>query len=731
MRHSTFAAAIAVATLGSLDCDHSPTTPRLDQLALEVVSGDGQTAVVGTQLAPLIVKVTSGGNPVVQQVLNFRVVSGGGSVFGGAELTDNDGIAQELWTLGTNASQPQKVEVRAVESSTGAEKVFGTFSATAIADKAESLFAAAGNYQTAIAGNAVPIPPAVEVTDQYGNPISGISVTFNIASGGGSITAPTTVITGVSGAAAAGGWTIGTTAGANTLTAQSIGLAGSPVTFTALATNGTAARLVAATRQFAGPVGTVLAAGPVLRAVDANGNGVANVAVTFSVLSGGGSLDGVTSLTTLTDPTGAASAAWTLGTTVRSNTIQATAQGLQGSPIVFTAMALAGPAAQIAIQAGNNQTAPPATAVATSPAVLVSDQYNNPVSGVAVAFAVGSGGGSLTGGNQTTDAAGIATVGSWTLGQSAGPNTLMATSNGLAGSPLVFNATATQPTWTTKTSMLTATSGAGFGVIGGKIYFAGGQVANNCAPIQTLEVYDPASDSWTTGAPMPTARWYSAGGVVNGMLYVVGGEGGGCPGPTFQTVEAYDPVANSWTTKAPMPTARYGVAVGVVNGILYAVGGAAHSPSFNTLEAYDPVTNTWMTRASMPTARVYPTVAVVNGILYAIGGLDNSGNYVATVEAYDPGANTWTTRASMPTIRAGSVSGVVQGMIYVAGGYNTAAFLSVVERYDPTSNVWTTQTPMPTVRALSMSGVVNNAVYVVGGQIPGPIFLTTNEAYQP
>ena len=132
MRHRTLAAAaVATVMLGLLSCDSSPLAPRLDQLSLEVVSGNGQTGVVGSEVAPLIVKVTSGGNPVPGQVLNFRVVSGNGSIYGGTELTDDHGIAQEIWTLGTDASAPQRVEVRAVESSTGAQKVFGTFTATA------------------------------------------------------------------------------------------------------------------------------------------------------------------------------------------------------------------------------------------------------------------------------------------------------------------------------------------------------------------------------------------------------------------------------------------------------------------------------------------------------------------------------------------------------------------------------------------------------------------------
>ena len=75
--------------------------------------------------------------------------------------------------------------------------------------------------------------------------------------------------------------------------------------------------------------------------------------------------------------------------------------------------------------------------------MLVTDAYNNPVSGVAVTFAVASGGGSVTGASATTNASGIATVGSWTLGTTAGANTLTATSAGLTGSPVTFTATGT------------------------------------------------------------------------------------------------------------------------------------------------------------------------------------------------------------------------------------------------------------------------------------------------
>jgi PKD repeat protein/N-acetylneuraminic acid mutarotase len=278
--------------------------------------------------------------------------------------------------------------------------------------------------------------------------------------------------------------------------------------------------------------------------------------------------------------------------------------------------------------------------------------------------------------------------------------------------------------------MPTATSGAAFGVIGGKVLLAGGQVANNCAPTQTLRIYDPASDTWTTGAPMPTARWYGAAGVLNGLLYVVGGEGGGCPGPTFHTVEAYDPVTNTWLTKAPMPTARYYLGVGVVDGILYTVGGADHSGIFHTVEAYDPVANTWTTKAPMPTARYALTVAVADGILYAIGG-DDCCSQTATVEAYNPVTNTWTTRASLPMALANALGGVVQGTIYVAGGTTGLAFVNTLQQYDPATDTWTSLSPMTTARIDLMGGLVNDTFYAMGGDQPGPTFLATNEAFTP
>src|SRR5205823_312457 len=102
----------------------------------------------------------------------------------------------------------------------------------------------------------------------------------------------------------------------------------------------------------------------------------------------------------------------------------------------------AGAAAAIAANSPTSQTAPAGTAVGSPPSVIVKDANGNPVAGVAVTFAVAPGNGTITGGSQTTNGSGIATVGSWTLSATAGSNTLTATTTALTGRPVTFTLTA-------------------------------------------------------------------------------------------------------------------------------------------------------------------------------------------------------------------------------------------------------------------------------------------------
>jgi hypothetical protein len=93
----------------------------------------------------------------------------------------------------------------------------------------------AGDGQAGTPGQAVTIRPAVAVKDATGNGVAGVPVTFEVVSGGGSITGGSTT-TNSSGIAEVGSWTLGS-AGPNVLraTAGGSGISGNPADFTVTA----------------------------------------------------------------------------------------------------------------------------------------------------------------------------------------------------------------------------------------------------------------------------------------------------------------------------------------------------------------------------------------------------------------------------------------------------------------------------------------------------------------
>jgi adhesin/invasin len=109
--------------------------------------------------------------------------------------------------------------------------VSGSF--TVSAASASTIAVNDGDSQSATAGTAVTTPPSVIVKDQFGNVVSGVSVTFAVGLGGGTVVPTTAITTDAGGIARVTSWTLGSTPGANTLTATSGSLSGSPVTFNA------------------------------------------------------------------------------------------------------------------------------------------------------------------------------------------------------------------------------------------------------------------------------------------------------------------------------------------------------------------------------------------------------------------------------------------------------------------------------------------------------------------
>jgi hypothetical protein len=205
-----------------------------------------------------------------------------------------------------------------------------TITATAVAGTGVSLRTSGQQGFLALVGQAVAPMPAVQVLDAFNNPVSGVSVTFAVAQGGGSATG-TAASTNASGIAQVGSWTLGPVAGLNLLTAHIA--TGSTVSFTAQALTSSPVLTAASPLNQAGFLSFQVPTVPRVRVTDAIGNPLTGVPVTFALTAGDGEVLGGTATS---DATGVASPGdWRIGSG-GSSTVTATS-GLGALPLSFTA----------------------------------------------------------------------------------------------------------------------------------------------------------------------------------------------------------------------------------------------------------------------------------------------------------------------------------------------------------------------------------------------------------
>jgi hypothetical protein len=315
------------ARLAGASASFTATSTPTGAGAIAIAAGDAQSALVGTAVAtaPSVLVTDGQGNPIPNVGVTFAVTQGNGSLTGATPTTDGNGIATVgSWTLGPT------VGLNALSATvTGLTPVQFVALGTG-AGGATTMTVSTGNGQTALAGTAVPIAPAVLLTDTAGAPVAGATVFFTVTSGGGTVTGDTAT-SGASGVAAAGSWTLGTP-GLNELTASAAGLP--DVVFQATGTVGAAYAVVKISGDAqSADAGTALPQPLTVEVQDSVGNPVANVAVAWSTLNGS-----ITPATGNTDAAGQAQASWTLGTNALTQTATGTVTGL--TPVVFSATAV-------------------------------------------------------------------------------------------------------------------------------------------------------------------------------------------------------------------------------------------------------------------------------------------------------------------------------------------------------------------------------------------------------
>jgi glucose/arabinose dehydrogenase len=260
-----------------------------------------------------------------------------------------------------------------------------------------------------------------------GQPVSGATVAFTPTAGSGNVQF-TSATTAANGIASSGTWTLGLQVGTHRLTVTSVG-ATAPLAITATARHNAPIRTSAAAgASQTAPVNTVVSVAPAMRITDRHSNPVPGLTVTFLILEGGGAITGAT--TAMTDATGVATVSgWRLGATPGLNRLRGEYPGIP--PVEFAATGTAVGMDSMTIFEGNLQTANVSAPVAIRPAVRIVDGQNQPIAGRQVTFAAVAGGGTVTMGTVSTDSMGVARVGEWRLGATAGTNRLRATSGTL------------------------------------------------------------------------------------------------------------------------------------------------------------------------------------------------------------------------------------------------------------------------------------------------------------
>ena len=424
-------------TLAGSPVTFSATARSLVATKLAIAAQPGN-AIAGAVIGPVtVVAQTATGDTATSFTGAIALTLSGGSagaVLGGTATANAVGGVATFTNLKVNKSGTAYSLVAASGGISSATT--NTFDIAAGAASKLSFTAQPSTYPAG-----VPLGDlAVTASDQFDNtatPFTGLVTIALSANPGGSTLSGTTSANAVAGIASFGSLTLNRVGTGYSLSASATGLTSAlSGSFNVLA--GTAATLatVAGTGQRAN-INSALPLPITVQVQDAAGNGVPGTTVTFAVTVGGGS---VSNASGVSDDAGNVSTRWTLGATVGTQAITATAAGLANSPSTIRATATSGTggSGSMTVFGGNNQFALANAAVLTPPSVIVKDASNNPVSGVAVTF-VASGASSISGSpTVTTGSTGIAAVGGWTLG-GAGSFTLTASAPGYSN--VVFTGT--------------------------------------------------------------------------------------------------------------------------------------------------------------------------------------------------------------------------------------------------------------------------------------------------
>ncbi len=297
----------------------------------------------------------------------------------------------------------------------------------------------------------------------------------------------------------------------------------------------------------------------------------------------------------------------------------------------------------------------------------------------------------------------------------------------------------------------------------GQVLIAGGE--NSTAGIlNSVDLYNPATNSFAPAASLPTMNIARFGAkavlLSNGKVLIAGGEGTSAGNTTpLDSVELYDPATNSFAAAVSLPTMNElrDASTGTLlsNGKVLIAGGFEGSLNVGTIisdsvDLYDPITNSFAPAASLPTmnaaragaaATLLPSgeVLIAGGLSQEISPPPNSSTTLASVDLYDSVTNTFAPSTSTPVMnqaRAGATAtSLDSGLVLIAGGADNSSILASVELYDPANNSFAPAASTPVMNQARTGAtatlLINGKVLIAGGTEVSSGALSSTELYTP
>ncbi|MFI5933094.1 S8 family serine peptidase [Actinoplanes sp. NPDC051494] len=228
-------------------------------------------------------------------------------------------------------------------------------------------------------------------------------------------------------------------------------------------------------------------------------------------------------------------------------------------------------------------------------------------------------------------------------------------------------------TWSGLPDLPTGRGKPSVAAVDGKIYLLGGwSLADDGAPVPSVDVFDIASGSWTTlsGVTNTKARAASGTAVVGGKIYLIGGcVSGTCTASA--DVVVFDPATASFSDTTAYPHAVSWAGCGAIDEAVYCAGGASGTTFFKDTRVFDPASGTWTAGADMAKDNFGMQATAAGGLLVLAGGaVDGASALSSQTIGYDPAAGAW---VNLPAMAAGRYRGAAACGAYRIGGSSGAA----------------------------------------------------------